>query len=120
MSYYGDKSICGSKRTANWFWWITKRMRSNRGIRPPAPALERMTGRPPAHAYVYFLRPEVAVPVSLERTLLDDPEVLVREFREAQSTVKFPLREGDHCTRCPYFRGLCPAGFRNGSDAAVD
>jgi len=89
-------------------------------LRLYALALERMTGRPPAHAYVYFLRPEVAVPVSLERTLLDDPEVLVREFREAQSTVKFPLREGDHCTRCPYFRGLCPAGFRNGSDAAVD
>jgi len=79
-------------------------------LRLYALALERMVGRTPARAYVYFLRPGVAVPVSLERSLIDDPEALVRDFREAQSNVSFPLREGDHCTRCPYFRGLCPAG----------
>ena len=79
-------------------------------LRLYALALERMVGRPPAEAYLYFLRPDVAVPVSLERSLIDNPEALVRDFREAQSSVTFPLREGDHCTRCPYFRGLCPAG----------
>ena len=79
-------------------------------LRLYALALERIAGRTPAHAYVYFLRPDVAVPVSLERLLIDDPETLVRDFREAQSTVSFPLREGEHCARCPYFRGLCPAG----------
>jgi len=73
-------------------------------------AIERITGRPSDHAFVYFLRPGIAVPVSLERSLLDDPETLVRDFREAQSSLDFPLREGDHCARCPYFRGLCPAG----------
>jgi CRISPR/Cas system-associated exonuclease Cas4 (RecB family) len=79
-------------------------------LRLYALALERITGRPPDRAFVYFLRPGIAVPVSLERSLLDDPEILVRDFREAQSSVDFPLREGEHCARCPYFRGLCPAG----------
>ena len=79
-------------------------------LRLYALALERITGRTPAEAYVYFLRPDIAVPVALERTLIDDPEMLVRDFREAQSTVNFPLREGGHCARCPYYRGLCPAG----------
>ena len=79
-------------------------------LRLYALALERITGRFPNQAIVYFLRPASAVPITLERTLLDDPETLVREFREAQSGMKFPLREGEHCLRCPYFRGLCPAG----------
>ena len=73
-------------------------------------ALERITGRPPDRAFVYFLRPGIAAPVSLDRSLLDDPEILVRDFREAQSSLDFPLHEGEHCARCPYFRGLCPAG----------
>jgi hypothetical protein len=70
------------------------------------------------------------VPIALERTLLDDPETLVRSFREAQSTLSFRLHEGGHCQRCPYFRGLCPAGSAvadvvqaaaiNGEDLAGD
>jgi ATP-dependent helicase/nuclease subunit A len=73
-------------------------------------ALERITGQFPAKAFLYFLRPNIARPVALERTLLDSPEDLVREFRDAQSTLDFPLREGEYCKRCPYFHGLCPAG----------
>jgi len=79
-------------------------------LRLYALALERITGRAPAKGFLYFLRPGVAWPVALERTLLDNPEELVREFREAQETLEFRLHEGEHCTRCPYFRGLCPAG----------
>jgi ATP-dependent helicase/nuclease subunit A len=95
-------------------------------LRLYALALERLVGRSPAQAFVYFLRPGVAVPVSLERSLIDGPEALVRDFREAQSSLHFPLREGDHCARCPYVRGLCPARSRIRSlaierdDAAVD
>src|SRR5579864_6942433 len=80
-------------------------------LRLYALALERLTGRFPEKAFVYFLRPGVAVPINLERTLLDDPESLVRAFRDAQSTLDFPMREGEHCERCPFFRGLCPAGL---------
>jgi len=79
-------------------------------LRLYAMALEHITGRFPDKGYVYFLRPGVPVPIALERTLLDDPEMLVRAFRDAQSTVTFPLHEGEHCRRCPYFHGLCPAG----------
>ena len=79
-------------------------------LRLYAMALERIMGRFPDKAYVYFLRPGVAVSIALERTLLDDPDTLVRAFREAQSTLSFRLHEGEHCQRCPYFRGLCPAG----------
>jgi hypothetical protein len=42
--------------------------------------------------------------------LLDSPEGLVQEFRDAQNEAAFPLREGDYCKQCSYFRGLCPAG----------
>ena len=73
-------------------------------------ALERIAGRFPAKAFLYFLRPNAARPVALERTLLNSPEDLVRDFRDAQSTLHFPLREGEYCTQCPYFHGLCPAG----------
>jgi ATP-dependent exoDNAse (exonuclease V) beta subunit len=78
-------------------------------LRLYALALERITGRSPSEGFLHFLRPGIAWPVALERTLLDNPEELVRDFREAQETLDFPLREGEHCTRCPYFRGLCPA-----------
>jgi hypothetical protein len=53
---------------------------------------------------------DAAVPISLQTTLFDDPQTLVREFRDAQSRLDFPLREAERCERCPYFRGLCPAG----------
>ncbi len=79
-------------------------------LRLYALALERITGRFPAKAFLYFLRPDLVRSVALERTLLDSPEGLVREFRDAQNEVVFPLREGEYCKQCPYFRGLCPAG----------
>lgn len=91
-------------------------------LRLYALALERIVGREPAQAYVYFLRPGVPVLISLERSLLDDPESLVRDFRQAQSAVNFPLREAARCAHCPYFRGLCPAGsgIRDEAHAATD
>ena len=35
----------------------------------------------------------------------------IREFQEAQERGEFPLREGEHCKRCPFYRDLCPAGI---------
>ena len=78
-------------------------------LRLYALALEGISKSRPVRAFIYFLRPNIPVPVAIERTLLENPEDLVREFREAQSAVNFPLREGEHCESCPYFRGLCPA-----------
>jgi CRISPR/Cas system-associated exonuclease Cas4 (RecB family) len=78
-------------------------------LRLYALALERLTGRMPDEAHIYFLRPNVAVPVDLRPSLFDAPEAAVREFREAQERQHFPLREGDHCRACPHFTHLCPA-----------
>jgi len=73
-------------------------------------ALQRATGREPDHAYIYFPRADAAVPIDLRPTLFNDPQTLVREFRDAQSRLEFPLREAERCRRCPYYHGICPAG----------
>ncbi len=78
-------------------------------LRLYALALERITGRAPSHAWLYFLKPNTPMRVDLTPSLLDSPEQLVREFQEAQSVLEFPLREGSHCRRCPFYRNLCPA-----------
>jgi ATP-dependent helicase/nuclease subunit A len=78
-------------------------------VRLYARALERLRGRAPAEAYVCFLRPNLAVPVELHDSLFDSPELRVREFREAQETMHYPLQAGAHCRTCPHFLGLCPA-----------
>ncbi len=80
-------------------------------LRLYALALERMTGRAPDRAWLYFLRPNTAIKVDLTPSLLDSPEQVVREFQEAQAKLDFPLREGPHCKRCPFFRDLCPSQY---------
>ena len=78
-------------------------------LRLYALALARLAGRPPDRAWLYFLRPDTAVPVDAGPTALAAAEEVVRKFREAQATLSFPLREGPHCRACPHFRGQCPA-----------
>jgi len=78
-------------------------------VRLYALAAERVTGRPPDRAWLYFLRPNTLVEVDLGPSLLDSPEQVVRELAEAQNALEFPLREAEHCKRCEFFRGLCPA-----------
>jgi ATP-dependent helicase/nuclease subunit A len=80
-------------------------------LRLYALALERMTGRPPDHAWLYFLRPNTAIEVDLRPSLLDSPEQVVRELEEAQDSLHFPMREGRHCIRCPFFKDLCPSAW---------
>jgi ATP-dependent exoDNAse (exonuclease V) beta subunit len=81
-------------------------------LRLYAHALMQLTGRAPDRAYVHFLRVNRSVTVSLTPSLFDDPLQMVREFREAQEKLEFPLREADHCRQCPYVGGLCPAPRR--------
>jgi ATP-dependent helicase/nuclease subunit A len=69
-------------------------------------AVEKLTGKTPDRALLYFLRPNLAIPVQLDGSRAVEA---VREFRQAQDRLDFPLREGEHCRRCPFFRGLCPA-----------
>ena len=87
-------------------------------LRLYALAVERFNGRAPDEAYVYFLRPNVAVPIDLRPSLFDAPEAVVREFREAQERQHFPLREGEHCRACPHFARLCPARLTSAAPAS--
>ncbi len=77
-------------------------------------ALERLTGKPVEQAWLYFLRTNQAVEVDLSPLQLESAREAVRELREAQDQLRFELNEGDHCYRCDYFRGLCPAGKTSG------
>jgi ATP-dependent helicase/nuclease subunit A len=79
-------------------------------LRLYACALERLTGRLPDRAFLYMLRPDVCVPVALGAPELEAAKASVRAFREAQASLTFPLHEGNHCWRCPFFHNLCPAG----------
>jgi len=79
-------------------------------VRLYALAVERVAGRAPDHAWLHFLRPNTVVEVDLTPSLLESPEQMVKEFQEAQERGEFPLREGEQCKRCPFYRDLCPAG----------
>ncbi|HTP35690.1 MAG TPA: hypothetical protein VMJ75_26105, partial [Candidatus Acidoferrales bacterium] len=72
-------------------------------------AVERIAGRPPARAWLHFLRPNAAVEVDLSPSLIESPEQVVRDFQESQGKMEFRLNEGERCRRCPFFRDLCPA-----------
>lgn len=72
-------------------------------------ALERYTGRLPNRAYLYFLRPDVIVPVSLAPGALHAAFEAVRALAAAQNAMDFPLRAGAQCFRCGFYTGLCPA-----------
>lgn len=72
-------------------------------------ALQALTGRVPDRAFVYFLRPNAAIAASLAPDDLEAARASVRNFARAQSELCFPLREGDYCRRCAFYRGLCPA-----------
>jgi ATP-dependent helicase/nuclease subunit A len=79
-------------------------------LRLYALALERITGRMPSRAYACFLRLGQTIPIAMDKQFLEETKDLVRVFREAQSSLRFDLREGEQCGRCPYYRGPCPAG----------
>jgi ATP-dependent exoDNAse (exonuclease V) beta subunit len=79
-------------------------------LRLYALALERITGRMPSRTYACFLRPGQTIPIAMDKPFLEETKDLVRLFREAQSSLRFDLREGEQCGRCPYYQGPCPAG----------
>lgn len=77
-------------------------------VRLYAMAVERVAGRPPGRAWLHFLRPDKAIAVDLTPSLLESPEQIVREFRDAQETGDFPIRPGRHCERCGFYGRACP------------
>jgi len=71
-------------------------------------AVEKLMGRPVDRALVYFLRSNVPVEVDLDG---EGARKAVRELRQAQDRLDFPLHEGEHCRRCPFYHGMCPAEY---------
>ncbi|MCS7025215.1 MAG: UvrD-helicase domain-containing protein [Bryobacteraceae bacterium] len=88
-------------------WWHAQRYHTQ--IQLYSLALERLLGRYPNQAILWYLRTQEAVPVSLDAVQIDKARRQVRALREAQNLVQFPLREGPHCLRCRYYRGACPS-----------
>jgi ATP-dependent exoDNAse (exonuclease V) beta subunit len=74
-----------------------------------AVAVERIVGNPPDRALLCFLRPDVTVAVDVSPAALARAVGMVRVFRDAQERQEFPLQVGEHCLRCPFFHGMCPA-----------
>jgi ATP-dependent exoDNAse (exonuclease V) beta subunit len=72
-------------------------------------ALEKIAGRPVSRAYLHFLRPNEVVDIDLSPLQLNAAREHVRTFLEAQGTLDYPLRTGDHCFRCDYYKEICPA-----------
>lgn len=70
-------------------------------------ALEKYIGRPPDRVVLFYLRSgrEVEVKRSAEKAF----ETL-QNLLTAQESMAFPLKEGSHCLRCEFYKGLCPAG----------
>lgn len=73
-------------------------------------ALERYLGRLPDRAVLFYLRSGRAVEISLSASELAGAVQALRELLDAQERMVFPLREGEHCGRCEFYKGLCPAG----------
>jgi CRISPR/Cas system-associated exonuclease Cas4 (RecB family) len=73
-------------------------------------ALERACGNHPSKAWLHFLRSNHPIEVPLDDIAIQRVEDLLAELAHAQDTLRFDLREGEHCRTCRFHRGLCPAG----------
>lgn len=72
-------------------------------------ALEHHLGRLPDQACLHFLRSNRIVAVDLSPGGLTAAHNQVRDFRQAQESLQFPLKEGEQCRRCQFYKSSCPA-----------
>jgi ATP-dependent exoDNAse (exonuclease V) beta subunit len=73
-------------------------------------ALERYLGRLPDRAVLFYLRSGRAIEVSVTLNDLKSAKMTVKRFLNDHNSMHFSLQEGDHCRRCAFYKGLCPAG----------
>ena len=78
-------------------------------LRLYALALLRYAGRVPTRAVLFYLWSEKAIEVDLGEEKLEAATRKVQELRDAQETLIFPMQPGEHCRRCPFYKGPCPA-----------
>ena len=79
-------------------------------LRLYALAVERYAGRRPDRAVLYYLRSNTIVEITLTDDDLAAAKNAVRELRDAQDQLRFPLKEGEQCRKCLFWGGVCPAG----------
>ncbi len=87
-------------------------------LRLYALALERLTGRLPALAALFYLRSGKALEVSLAPEDLDAARSAAHTFAEAQNSLEFPMKVGGQCRRCTFWGGLCAAVLPEGQSLA--
>ncbi|MBS1824368.1 MAG: UvrD-helicase domain-containing protein [Acidobacteria bacterium] len=111
LDYKSDQVTMGEE------WKHASRYRPQ--LRLYALALQRLTGRLPDAAILWYLRTGVAVRVGLGPEAIDEARAQVRALREAQAGLHFPLREGSHCLRCGHYLGACPSQFKEAAPEAI-
>jgi ATP-dependent exoDNAse (exonuclease V) beta subunit len=79
-------------------------------LRLYALALERYAGRRPDRAVLYYLRSNRTVEIAITDADLAAARNAVRDLRDAQDQLQFPLKVGEQCGRCAFWKGICPAG----------
>jgi len=82
-------------------------------LRLYALALERYAGRQPDRAVLHYLRSNRMVEISMTDADLEAARVAVRELRQAQEQLRFPLKVGEQCRKCLFWGGVCD-GLREG------
>ena len=82
-------------------------------LRLYALALERYAGRRPDRAVLYYLRSNRTVEISLTDADLAAARNAVRELRDAQDQLQFPLKVGEQCRKCLFWGGVCE-GLKEG------
>ncbi len=86
-------------------------------LRLYALALERYAGRRPDRAVLYYLRSNRSVEISLTDADLGAARNAVRELKQAQDQLRFPLKVGDQCRKCLFWGGVCE-GLKEGGGQA--
>jgi ATP-dependent exoDNAse (exonuclease V) beta subunit len=86
-------------------------------LRLYALALERYVGRRPDKAVLYYLRSNRMVEISLTDADLAAARKAVRELRDAQDELQFPLKVGEQCRKCLFWGGVCE-GLKEGGGQA--
>jgi ATP-dependent exoDNAse (exonuclease V) beta subunit len=86
-------------------------------LRLYAVALERYAGRRPDRAVLYYLRSNRIVEIGLTDANLAAARDAVGELKQAQDQLQFPLKVGDQCRKCLFWRGVCE-GLKEGGGQA--
>jgi ATP-dependent exoDNAse (exonuclease V) beta subunit len=76
-------------------------------LRLYAAALELYAGRPARRAVLFYLRSGNVHEVSLTARDVDTARAKVRSFRVAQDSLEFPMKVGEQCRHCPFWKVQC-------------